>query len=189
MVAMDMRKAFIPWGKELHLSVQIVFDHFHVIKRMNEKLDFVRRRIPAELDAEERPVLKDQCFTLLRNEKSLSSEASAYRTKIRQPFQEPLWKSSITREEFFFKSMDAKNLNICVLRFSICRTTMPEPSFEVSFSQTAEEAKSLCPVIHSMSGMEFDAVPEKVRCSCMFMADRFPVPQKEAEWSAVSSHS
>lgn len=55
---------------------------------MNEKLDLVRRRIAAKLDAEERAILKNQRFTLLRNEENLSSEATAYLSKIKQTFQE-----------------------------------------------------------------------------------------------------
>ncbi len=85
---MDMGKAFIHWVKEHLPSAQIVFDHFHVIKLMNEKLDLVRRRIAAKLDAEERAILKNQRFTLLRNEENLSSEATAYLAKIKQTFQE-----------------------------------------------------------------------------------------------------
>ena len=64
---MDMGKAFIRWVKEHLPSAQIVFDHFHVIKLMNEKLDQVRRRIVAKLDAAERAILKNQRFTLLQN--------------------------------------------------------------------------------------------------------------------------
>ena len=64
---MNMEKAFIHWVKEYLPSAEIVFDHFHVIKLMNEKPDLVRRRIAAKLDAEERAVLKNQRFTLLRN--------------------------------------------------------------------------------------------------------------------------
>ncbi len=78
----------IHWVKEHLPSAQIVFDHFHVIKRMNEKLDFVRRRIAAKPDAKERAVLKNQRFTLLQNEEILSSRASACLTKIKQTFQE-----------------------------------------------------------------------------------------------------
>ena len=55
---------------------------------MNEKLDLVRRRIAAKLDADERAILKNQRFTLLRNEENLSSEATAYLAKIKQTFQE-----------------------------------------------------------------------------------------------------
>lgn len=46
-VAMDMGKAFISRVKENLPSAQIVFNHFHVIKLMNEKLDLVRRRSEA----------------------------------------------------------------------------------------------------------------------------------------------
>lgn len=62
--------------------------YVYVIKRMNEKLDLVRRRIAAKLDADERAILKKQRFNLLRNEENLSSEATAYLAKIKQPFQE-----------------------------------------------------------------------------------------------------
>ena len=58
------------------------------MRLMNEKPDLVRRRIAATLDAEERAILKNQRFTLLRNEENLSSEASAYLSKIKQTFQE-----------------------------------------------------------------------------------------------------
>jgi transposase len=87
-VAMDMRKAFIHCVKENLPSAQIVFDYFHVIKLMNEKLDLVRRRIAAKMDAEERAILKNQRFILLRNEEDLNAEASAYLAKIKQTFQE-----------------------------------------------------------------------------------------------------
>ena len=79
---MDMGKAFIHWVKEHLPSAQIVFDHFHVIKLMNEKLNLVRRRIAAKLDADERAILKNQRFTLLRNEENLSSEATAYLSRL-----------------------------------------------------------------------------------------------------------
>ncbi|NMD88830.1 transposase [Victivallis vadensis] len=81
-------KAFISWVKENLPPAQIVFNHFHVIKLMNEKLDLVRRRITVKLDTAERAILKNQRFTLLRNEENLSSEASAYLAKIKQTFQE-----------------------------------------------------------------------------------------------------
>ena len=77
-----MGKAFICWVKENLPSAQIVFDHFHVIKLMNEKVDLVRRRIAAKLDAEERAILKNQRFLLLRNEEDLNSEARVYLSRL-----------------------------------------------------------------------------------------------------------
>lgn len=60
LIAMDMSKAFIAWAKEVLPQAEIVFDHFHVIKLMNEKLDQVRRRITAKLDDEQKKLLKNQ---------------------------------------------------------------------------------------------------------------------------------
>ncbi len=46
-VAMDMSNAYSSWFQTHFPEVKIVFDHFHVIKSMNEKLDAVRRRVTA----------------------------------------------------------------------------------------------------------------------------------------------
>ena len=51
-------------------------------------MDLVRRIIAAKLDAEERAILKNQRFLLLRNEEDLNSEARVYLSKIKQTFQE-----------------------------------------------------------------------------------------------------
>ena len=75
-------------GKLFCLITERLFEIGHVIKLMNEKLDLVRRRIAAKLDAEERAILKNQRFTLLRNEENLSSAVTAYLVKIKQTFQE-----------------------------------------------------------------------------------------------------
>ena len=50
---MDMSKAYISWVDENLPNAQKVFDHFHVIKIMNDKLDKIRRRTPKELDEEQ----------------------------------------------------------------------------------------------------------------------------------------
>ena len=44
-VTMDMANAYYHWFSKYFPKVKIVFDHFHVIKLMNEKVDKVRRRI------------------------------------------------------------------------------------------------------------------------------------------------
>jgi transposase len=61
-VAMDMSKAFIKWVSENLPNAEIVFDHFHVIKMVNEKLDNVRRKIIGDLDDEHKKLLKNQRF-------------------------------------------------------------------------------------------------------------------------------
>lgn len=54
-----MGNGFIYWAEEHLPAAQIVFDHFPVIKLMNEKRDLVRRRTAAKLNAEQRAVLKN----------------------------------------------------------------------------------------------------------------------------------
>ena len=50
-----------------HFSqAQIVFDHFHIIKLMNDKLDYVRRMGTAKLDSMERKRLKGLRFIFLK---------------------------------------------------------------------------------------------------------------------------
>lgn len=87
-VAMDMGKAFIAWVEKHFPEANIVFDHFHVIKLMNEKIEKVRRKIAAEMDENERKILKNQRFVLLRNEADLKPEAAEYLALIKDTFQE-----------------------------------------------------------------------------------------------------
>ena len=66
-VTMDMANAYYSWISENFPKANIVFDHFHVIKLMNDKLDLVRRRITAKMDESQRKQLKGLRFIFLRN--------------------------------------------------------------------------------------------------------------------------
>jgi transposase len=57
-VAMDMSSGFAKWFGDNLPDAKIVFDHFHVIKLMNDKLDNVRRRTVKNLEAEDAKALK-----------------------------------------------------------------------------------------------------------------------------------
>ena len=75
-VSTDLSEAFISAVKE-HLpgAVQI-FDHFHIVKLMNEKLDKVRRdTYNQETDENKRRLIKGQRWLLLANGDSLSPKA------------------------------------------------------------------------------------------------------------------
>lgn len=52
-VAMDMSTAYIKWAGENLPDAKIVFDHFHVIKLMNDKLNQIRRETVKKLEAED----------------------------------------------------------------------------------------------------------------------------------------
>ena len=57
-VAMDMARGYTAWVRDALPKAVIVYDHFHLIKLMNEKLDRVRRRTVAELDDQQNVFLK-----------------------------------------------------------------------------------------------------------------------------------
>lgn len=88
LVAMDMGRAFIAWVTENLPDAKIVFDHFHVIKLMNDILDKARRRTMAQLDDDQRSALKNKRFVLLHNEEDLDADAAKDLAVIKDHFKE-----------------------------------------------------------------------------------------------------
>jgi transposase len=74
-VAMDMSPAYISAVTENLPKAQIVFDHFHVIKMFNDKLDELRRKLYREADtALQKRVLKGTRWLLLKCPKNLDED-------------------------------------------------------------------------------------------------------------------
>jgi|APSaa5957512576_1039674.scaffolds.fasta_scaffold30313_1 transposase len=96
-VAMDMSNAYTVWVNEVLPDADIVYDHFHVIKLMNERMDNLRRSTMNKLEAEQKKELKNKRFLLLRNEESLSSEAAAELKILRLEFKD-LGTASLMKE-------------------------------------------------------------------------------------------
>ena len=88
LVSMDMANAYSSWFAEYFPQAQIVFDHFHVIKLMNDKLDHVRRRVTAKLDSMERKHLKGLRFIFLKNEEDIPEDNQNILHNLRGRFQE-----------------------------------------------------------------------------------------------------
>jgi transposase len=86
-VTMDMSSAFIAWVEENLPKAEIVFDHFHVIKLVNDRLDKLRRTICAELDEERRKDLKGNRFILLKNMEDLDDDGKARLNAVRNTFR------------------------------------------------------------------------------------------------------
>ena len=72
---MDMANAYSTWFAEHFPQAQIVFDHFHVIKLMNDKLDHVRRRVMGRLDSIQQKQLKGLRFIFLKNNEDIPENA------------------------------------------------------------------------------------------------------------------
>lgn len=76
-VAMDMWPAYISSVMENCPEADIVFDHFHIIKMFNQKLDEIRRDIYRdETQYNKRSLIKGTRWLLLRNQNNLSESAS-----------------------------------------------------------------------------------------------------------------
>ena len=78
----------ISWIAEHFPKVSIVFDHFHVIKLMNDKLDHVRRRVVAKMDSDQQKQLKGLRFIFLRNNEDLPEDAKRILKNMRGDFQD-----------------------------------------------------------------------------------------------------
>jgi len=61
-IAMDMSSGYSSWFRGKLPEATIVFDHFHVVKLMNDKLDAIRRRVAGNLEDDDLAKLKKNAF-------------------------------------------------------------------------------------------------------------------------------
>ena len=74
-VAMDMSAAFQAAVRKNLPQATIVFDHFHVIKLMNERLTELRRELARQAEEQESAVLKGTRWLLLMGQEHLEEDA------------------------------------------------------------------------------------------------------------------
>ena len=87
-ITMDMANAYHSWVKQYFPQADIIYDHFHLIKMMIEKLDNVRKRVTSTLDEEQHKVIKGFRFAFLRNQEDLSPDSRIILGNIRKQFHE-----------------------------------------------------------------------------------------------------
>lgn len=75
-ISMDMANSYSLWARTHLPNAIIIYDHFHVIKLMNDKLNAIRRRLMSQLDTDAKSALKGMRFHLLRNQEDLYKEAA-----------------------------------------------------------------------------------------------------------------
>jgi transposase len=100
-VATDMSTAYISAVLENLPGVPLVFDHFHVVKLMNEALTQIRRGLHHELkDVMGKKVLKGTRWILLKNPENLSTERDEV-TKLQEALKlnEPLATAYYMKED------------------------------------------------------------------------------------------
>ena len=82
-VCMDMSNAYSAWVFKNLRNADVVFDHFHVIKAVNDRLDKVRRRVSRDMDAATREAVKGNRRLFLRNAEKLEPDEAAALAKAR----------------------------------------------------------------------------------------------------------
>ena len=73
-VAMDLSPAFIAAVRKNLPKADLVFDPFHVVKLMNEKIDMIRRDLCRELQDDAKAFIKGTRWLLLKGVENLSTE-------------------------------------------------------------------------------------------------------------------
>ena len=87
-IAMDLGNPYTAWAKENLSKATIVYDKFHVIQLINNKVNAVRRRTMNELEDADKKALKGQMYTLLRNEENLGESATKSLSLIRNTYHD-----------------------------------------------------------------------------------------------------
>ena len=99
-VATDLSAAFIASVMENCPEAVHVFDHFHVVKLMNEKLDDIRRKVYSmEKDVNKRKVLKGTRYLLLGNGADIFDKQHKSRLDNALAMNEPLSKAYYLKEQ------------------------------------------------------------------------------------------
>jgi len=73
-VALDFGRPYSKWARESVPDAIVVYDHFHLIKLMNDKLDKIRRSTMSKLEDEEKKRLKNKRWLFLKNIENLEDK-------------------------------------------------------------------------------------------------------------------
>jgi transposase len=99
-VAIDMGIAYISAVKKNLPNAKIVFDHFHVIKLVNEALNSLRRKVYATASSEDKTVLAGTKYLLLQNPETFPEDSpKAERLKQLLALNTPLTCGYILKED------------------------------------------------------------------------------------------
>lgn len=87
-VCMDMSNSYAPWAEKTFPRARVVYDHFHLIKSLNEKVDAVRRRAARNADERTRKVIKAHRYDVLRSPENLEPDGRKALDEILATFEE-----------------------------------------------------------------------------------------------------
>ncbi|MBC8246269.1 MAG: ISL3 family transposase [Deltaproteobacteria bacterium] len=87
-VAADLAQSFTSWVHQNLRSATIVYDHFHLIKLMNDKLAAIRRRTMNELEEYDKKELKNRRWHYAINRENLNPKATIELERCNSIFKE-----------------------------------------------------------------------------------------------------
>lgn len=87
-VAVDLAQSFTSWVCQNLPGATIVYDHFHLIKLMNDKLAAIRRRTMNELEEYDKKELKNRRWHYAMNQENLNPEAAEELKRCNSIFKE-----------------------------------------------------------------------------------------------------
>ncbi|MFQ5500591.1 MAG: ISL3 family transposase [Candidatus Zixiibacteriota bacterium] len=98
-VAMDVWSSYIESTRKYAPQANIVFDKFHIIRHLNEKIDDVRRGIQKKLEKEGRQTIKRSRWVLLKANENLTDRQRERLDQIAKNNAE-LYKAYLLKEQF-----------------------------------------------------------------------------------------
>lgn len=110
-IAVDMAPSFTSWIQEHFPDALIVYDHFHVIKQMNDKLHNIRRRTMNNLEEVDKKALKNRRWHFIKNQENLNPKAAEELEKCKTIFDQ-LSKAHYLKESLrnIYSIADSKDL-------------------------------------------------------------------------------
>jgi transposase len=104
---MDMWDPYIASVRKNTLA-DIVFDKFHIIKKVNEAVDKVRKKVFAQSDKSTRKEMKHKRFLILHRRKNLTEEEDIESLDQILESNQPLYKAYVLKEEIADSFNDQK---------------------------------------------------------------------------------
>jgi transposase len=87
-VTVDFFSAYTAWIKEVLPDTMIIYDHFHLIKLINDKLNTIRRHTMAQLEEEQKKSLKNKRWLFLKNIETLDDNDTIELNQLRNVYKD-----------------------------------------------------------------------------------------------------
>ena len=124
---MDMWDPFIKSVKE-NTNAEIVFDKFHIAKKINEAVDKIRKEEFAKADKEERKMMKHKRFLILYRNKNLNKEQEKDLNELME-LNKKLYESYLLKEQAL-SIFDRRQKNVALERLQIWKENIKKSGIE-----------------------------------------------------------